>query len=100
MFGAATTLAVNVTDVRFFAGLRELDTAVVLAAFETFSVTEAGPLCRLALSPLYVAVIVWAPTESNDVVNAACRPFTGTVARTTPASANVTVPVTVAAPFT
>lgn len=76
---AFDTVAVNVTCCPVVAALGAAVTAVIVSATVTISVTIAVEvLPRKLVSPEYFAVIEWIPTDSDEVMNAAC-PFTFSV---------------------
>jgi len=90
---AGVTVAEKVTVWPATDGLREEPTVTVAAAFETDTVTGAEVLPPLPASPLYTAVIEWAPTARFAAVAAAAPLLNADVPSTVAPSRNCTVPV-------
>lgn len=92
----AVTVAVNVTGWLNTEGLAEEPTVVVVASLlTTCGEAESVPLLLpQPVPPVKLAVMVWLPTASDDVLKAAWpEPFTDTFeASTLPPSVKVTVP--------
>src|SRR5205807_38313 len=90
---AAATVAVNVTVWPATDGSVEDATVVVVFAVLTVSVNAADVLALKPVSPPYIAVIEWTPTDNADIANVAAPPLTGAVPIAVAPSINVTVPV-------
>ena len=96
------TVAENVTVCPQTAGFADAVTAVALeATLTTWGDPESLPLLERKLpSPLYEALIVWVPRDSDEVVNVALAELlrATVAARVVDPSVKVTVPVAVPPP--
>ena len=91
MFGV--TVAVRVTTVPTGTGFFEELTTTLVAVCVIVSVIAGEVLVRKFTSPVYVAVMVCAPTASVLLANVACPAETEPVPRTAVPSLNCTDPV-------
>ena len=89
------TVAAKTTDCPTFDGLG-LDVSVMVVLYLTVCIKTAEVLLLLLVSPLYVAVIEWFPTERLEVEKVALPPPKVPVPNMDVPSRNVTVPVAVA----
>jgi len=89
----ALTVAVKTTDWPNADGFTNEVTVVELLARLTVWVMAVEVLPLKLLSPPYVTVIVWLPTESNEVANVALPALKLAVPNVAAPSRNVTVPV-------
>src|ERR1041384_2227479 len=95
----APTVAVKLTDWRNTDGFADEVTPVVVSALLTVWVTLVEVLVAYWKSPPYTALIVWLPTDSDELVRVACPdPSSVPVPSVAAPSLNVTVPVGVPTP--